>query len=47
MAKPPAQVQQWLEKTYDAEKQWITLPSEKTQKYVAELKSASSCKSIT
>ena len=46
-AKPPAQIQQWLGKIYDTIKQWITLPPEKIQKYIAELKSALTYKSIT
>ena len=32
---------------YDAMKQWITLPSEKIQKYISELAFALTCKSIT
>ena len=46
-AKPPAQIQQWLGKIYDTRKQWISLPSEKIQKYISELKAVLSHKSIT
>ena len=46
-AKPPAQIQQWSRKIYNTVKQWITLPSEKIQKYIADLKSALTYKSIT
>ena len=37
-SKPPAQIQQWLGKIYDTTKQWISLPSTKIKKYIAELK---------
>ena len=40
-------MQQRLGKMHDTIKQWITPPSEEIQKYIAELKSASTCKSTT
>ena len=46
-AKPPAQIQQWLGKIYNTRKQWISLPSQKIQKYISELKSALTKQSIT
>ena len=46
-AKPPAQVQKWLGKIYDTRRQWLYLPSDKVQQYIAELKLVMSNQSIT
>ena len=46
-SKPPSQTQKWLGKIYDTKKQWISLPSDKNQKYTTELKLAINSQSIT
>ena len=46
-AKPPSQEQQWLGKVYDTKRQWLSLPKEKVDKYVHDIKIAMNRPSIT
>ena len=46
-AKPPCEVQQWLGKVYDTNRQWLRLPQDKVNKYVADMQGAMKKKSIT
>ena len=43
----PSQTQQWLGKIFDTKRQWLSLPTNKVQKYISELQRLKSHKSVT
>ena len=46
-SKPPSQTQQWLGKVYDTKRQWLSLPHDKVERYISEMKAAIARPSIT